>query len=269
MGKNQLVLKKLRPAKEEDEKALVVQDGLGTCEWSYQVEEEATDFAFMAFTSNPSSSSSLNFEHIATCKAKLVSSIKQPLQMLHMDLFGSTSVMSINHKKYCLAVTDDFSRDLNEFCRMKGIKREYSNARTLLQNRVAERKNMTLIEADKTMLADSLLPITFWAEAVNTACFVLNKALVTKTHNKTPYELLNGRLPILDFMRPFGCPVTILNTLDPLGKFEGKVDEGFLVGYSVTSQAFRVFNTKTKKVKENLHVRFLEKKPNVVGTGPN
>nr|GEV19361.1 uncharacterized mitochondrial protein AtMg00810-like [Tanacetum cinerariifolium] len=116
---------------------------------------------------------------------------------------------------------------------------------------------------------DLLLPITFWAEAVNTACYVLNRALVTKPHNKTSYELLNGRSPRLDFMRPFGCPVTILNTLDLLGKFEGKADEGFLVGYPVTSKALRVFNTKIIKVKENLHVRFLENKPNVEGTGPN
>nr|GEV29165.1 ribonuclease H-like domain-containing protein [Tanacetum cinerariifolium] len=87
------------------------------------------------------------------------------------------------------------------------------------------------------------------AEAVNTACYVLNRALVTKTHNKIPYELFNGRTPSLDFIRPFGCPVTILNTLDPLGKFKGKADKGFLVGYSVTSKAFRVFNTKTKKLK--------------------
>nr|GFC96914.1 retrovirus-related Pol polyprotein from transposon TNT 1-94 [Tanacetum cinerariifolium] len=79
----------------------------------------------------------------------------------------------------------------------------------------------------------SLLPIPFWAEAVNTACYVQNRVLVTKLDNKTPYELLHGRLPSIGFMRPFGCPVTILNTLDPLGKFQGKVDEGFLVGYSV------------------------------------
>nr|GEW61061.1 hypothetical protein [Tanacetum cinerariifolium] len=70
-------------------------------------------------------------------------------------------------------------------------------------------------------------------------------------------------------MRSFGCPVTILITLDPLGKFKGKADEEFLVGYSVTSKAFRVFNTKTKKVEENMYVRFLENKPNVAGTGPN
>nr|GEV48920.1 hypothetical protein [Tanacetum cinerariifolium] len=106
-------------------------------------------------------------------------------------------------------------------------------------------------------------------EAVNTACYVLNRTLVTNHHNKTPYELLNGRSPRLDFKRPFGWPVTILNTLDLLGKFKGKADEVFLVGYSVTSKALRVFNTKTKKVKENLHVRFLENKPNVAGTEPN
>nr|GEX44553.1 putative ribonuclease H-like domain-containing protein [Tanacetum cinerariifolium] len=69
-------------------------------------------------------------------------------------------------------------------------------------------------------------------------------------------------------MRPFGCLVTILNTLDPLGKFQGKVDEGFLVGYSVCSKAFRVFNSRTHIIQETLHVNFLENKPNVAGTGP-
>ncbi|GKD97471.1 putative ribonuclease H-like domain-containing protein [Tanacetum coccineum] len=84
----------------------------------------------------------------------------------------------------------------------------------------------------------------------------------------TPYELLISRPPNLDFIRPFGCPVTILNTLDHLGKFEGKADEGFLVGYSVNSKAFRVFNTRTRKVEENLHIKFLENKSNVAGSGP-
>nr|GFB83647.1 ribonuclease H-like domain-containing protein [Tanacetum cinerariifolium] len=96
---------------------------------------------------------------------------------------------------------------------------------------------MTLIEATRTMLADSFLPILFWAEAVNTACYVHNRVLVTKPHNKTPYELLHGRTPSIGFMKPFGCHVTILNTLDPLDKFQEKVDEGFLVGYSVCKKA--------------------------------
>nr|GEW27222.1 hypothetical protein [Tanacetum cinerariifolium] len=103
---------------------------------------------------------------------------------------------------------------------------------------------------------------------LNTACYVQNRVLVTKPHNKMPYELLHGRTPSIGFMRPFGCPATILNTLDPLGKFKGKVDEGFLVGYSINSKAFRVFNSRTHIVQETLHVYFLENKPNIAGTGP-
>nr|GFB86399.1 retrovirus-related Pol polyprotein from transposon TNT 1-94 [Tanacetum cinerariifolium]GFC03783.1 retrovirus-related Pol polyprotein from transposon TNT 1-94 [Tanacetum cinerariifolium] len=69
-------------------------------------------------------------------------------------------------------------------------------------------------------------------------------------------------------MRPFGYPVSILNTLDSLGKFKGNVDEGFLVGYSVSSKPFRVFNSRTRIVQETLHVNFLENKPNVAGSSP-
>nr|GFC10000.1 ribonuclease H-like domain-containing protein [Tanacetum cinerariifolium] len=158
--------------------------------------------------------------------------------------------------------------DLNQFCGLKGIKREFSVPRTPQQNGIAERKNRTLIEASRTMLADSLLLIPFWAEAVNTACYVQNRVLVTKPHNKTPYELLHGRLPSIGFMRSFGCLVTILNTLDPLGKFQGKIDEGFLVGYSICSKGFRVFSSRTRIVQETLHVNFMENKPNVAGSGP-
>ncbi|GJY13409.1 retrovirus-related pol polyprotein from transposon TNT 1-94, partial [Tanacetum coccineum] len=114
------------------------------------------------------------------------------------------------------------------------------------------------------MLADSLLPIPFWAEAVNTACYVLNRVLVSKPQNKTPYELLIGKSPSISFMRPFGCSLTILNTLDSLGKFDGKSDEGYLLGYSTSSKAFRVYNKRTKRVEENLHINFLEDQPNVV-----
>ncbi|GJW80353.1 ribonuclease H-like domain-containing protein [Tanacetum coccineum] len=136
--------------------------------------------------------------------------------------------------------TEFKNKEMNQFCKMKGILRQFSIARTPQQNGVAERRNMTLIEAARTMLADSKLPTTFWAEAVNTACYVQNRVLVVKPHNKTPYELFHGRTPTLSFMRPFGCPVTILNTIDHLGKFDGKADEGFFVGYSLNSKAFRI-----------------------------
>nr|GFC10231.1 retrovirus-related Pol polyprotein from transposon TNT 1-94 [Tanacetum cinerariifolium] len=114
---------------------------------------------------------------------------------------------------------------MNDFCLQKRIKREFSNARTPQQNGVAERRNRTLIEAARIMLDDAKLPVTFWAEAVNTACYVQNRVLVNKSQNKTPYELFNGRTPAIGFLKPFGCHVMILNTLYNLGKFEPKGDE--------------------------------------------
>nr|GEU62381.1 ribonuclease H-like domain-containing protein [Tanacetum cinerariifolium] len=245
-------------------------------------------------------------QHKASCKTKLVNSMSKPLHTLYIDLFGPTSVSSLNHKWYCLVVTGDFSRftwtfflrtkdetsgilrnfitkienlkdlkvkiircdnggefknkEMNELCTKKGIKREFSNARTPRQNGVTERRNKTLIKAARTMLADAKLPVTFWAEAVNTAFYVQNRVLVNKSQNKTPYELFNSRTPAIEFLRLFRCHVMILNTFNHLGKFDAKRDEAYFVGYFMSSKAFRVFNKRTKKVEENLHVDFLENK---------
>nr|GEX85192.1 ribonuclease H-like domain-containing protein [Tanacetum cinerariifolium] len=108
--------------------------------------------------------------------------------------------------------TEFKNNDLSQFCGMKGIKREFSVHRTPQQNRIAKRKNRTLIEAARTMLADSLLPIPFWAEAVNTACYVQNRVLVTKPQNKTPFELLLGRTSSI------GSGLTWLFDIDTLTK---------------------------------------------------
>nr|GEV10992.1 hypothetical protein [Tanacetum cinerariifolium] len=231
-------------------------------------------------------------QHKASCKTKLVNYVSKPLHTLYMDLFGPTSVSSLNHKWYCLVVTDDFSRFtwtfflrtkdetssilrnfITEIENLKDLKvkiiREFNNARTPQQNGVTERRNKTLIEAARTMLADAKLPVTFWAEAVNTACYVRNRVLVNKSQNKTPYELFNSIIHGIGFLRPFGCHVMILNSLDHLGKFDAKGDECYFAGYSLSSKAFRVFNKRTKKVEENLHVDFLENKLIVKGAGPN
>ncbi|GJU45354.1 putative ribonuclease H-like domain-containing protein [Tanacetum coccineum] len=121
----------------------------------------------------------------------------------------------------------------------------------------------------KNIMEASLLLEEVKAEAISTACYVLNRVLVTKPQNKTPYELITGKIPIISYIRPFGFHVTILNTIDHLGKFAEKFDEGFLVGYSRSSKAFRVYNLETKRVEENLHLNFLENKPNVTGKRPN
>nr|GEV28710.1 ribonuclease H-like domain-containing protein [Tanacetum cinerariifolium] len=113
----------------------------------------------------------------------------------------TTEIENLVDKKVKIIRCDDGTkfknRVMNDFCKEKGIKREYIIARTPQQNGVAERRNKTLIKAARTMLANSKLPITFWAEAVNTACYVQNWVLVVKPHFKTPYELFRGRTPAL------------------------------------------------------------------------
>nr|GFB69420.1 putative ribonuclease H-like domain-containing protein [Tanacetum cinerariifolium] len=84
-----------------------------------------------------------------------------------------------------------------------------------------------------------------------------------------PYELFNGRSSAIGFLKPFGCHIMILNALDNLGKFEEKGDGGYFIGYSMPSKAFRVFNKRTRRVEENLHVEFLENKAIEKGAGPN
>ncbi|KAJ9558790.1 hypothetical protein OSB04_013404 [Centaurea solstitialis] len=186
-------------------------------------------------------------QHKSTHKSKEVNTISAPLQLLHMDLFGPTNVMSI----------------------AKGIERQYSAPRTPQQNGVAERKNKTLIEAARTMLVDSKLPITFWAEAVNTACYVQNMVLIVKSKGKTPYELFEKKKPFIGFLKPFGCPCTILNTKSQLGKFDSKSEDGFLVGYSSQSKALRVLNSSSRIIEESDNVECNKNTPNVPGTGPN
>ncbi|GJU80257.1 putative ribonuclease H-like domain-containing protein [Tanacetum coccineum] len=178
-------------------------------------------------------------------------------EFLHFNLF---SVSQMCDKKNKVLFTDSECLVLSPEFKLPDEKQ------VLL--RIPRQNDMTLIEAARTMLADSFLPNTFWAEAVSTACYVLNRVLVTKPHNKTPYELITGKIPIISYLRPFRCYVTILNTIDHLGKFAGKSDEGFLVRYSLQSKAFRVYNLETKRVEENLHITFLENKPNVAGKGP-
>nr|GEW05238.1 ribonuclease H-like domain-containing protein [Tanacetum cinerariifolium] len=196
--------------------------------------------------------SSSGKQHKASYKAiSAVRTIFEPLQLLHMDLFGPTFIRIIDHKYYSLVVTDDFSRFCWDFfmgtkdetfyilkdfiallenqlnkkvkaircdngiefqnaklialCGEKGIKRDYSNAKTPQQNRTAERKNRTLIK--------------------------------------------------------------VARSIEHLGKFKGKANDGFLVGYAAHSKAYRVYNLSSKKVEETLNLRYLEDKPNVQGLG--
>nr|GEW08847.1 hypothetical protein [Tanacetum cinerariifolium] len=94
-------------------------------------------------------------------------------------------------------------------------------------------------------------------EYMRTACYVLNRVLVTSPHNKTPYALLTGNIPTVSHFKPFGCHVTILNTSDHLGKFDGKADEGYIVGYFASNKAYKVYNVPNKRVEESINLCFL------------
>nr|KAJ0227737.1 hypothetical protein LSAT_V11C100025710 [Lactuca sativa] len=117
---------------------------------------------------------------------------------------------------------------LEEFCDNKGIGQNFSAPRTPQQNGVAERRNRTLIEAGRTLMIHAGLPMSFWAEAVNTACFTQNRSLIHRIHKKTPYEMLKDRKPDVSFFHVFGCICYILNQRDPRSKFEPKADKELL-----------------------------------------
>nr|GEV22051.1 ribonuclease H-like domain, reverse transcriptase, RNA-dependent DNA polymerase [Tanacetum cinerariifolium] len=253
--------------------ALLSCDGLGGYNWSDQA-DEGLNYALMAFTSSNSDSKGNpqidlqdrgvidsgcskymtgNMSYLTDYKeidggyvafrgnprgGKIIGKATKDETSGILKSFITRIKNLVDHKVKVIRYdngTEFKNREMNQFCKMKGILRQFSVARTPQQNGVAKRRNRTIIEDARTMLADLKLLTTFWAEAVNTVCYVQNKVLVVKPHNKTIYEL---------FM----------------------ADEGFFVGYSLNSKAFKVFNNRIRIVEENLHIRFSENTPNIVGT---
>ncbi|GJY57139.1 retrovirus-related pol polyprotein from transposon TNT 1-94 [Tanacetum coccineum] len=154
--------------------------------------------------------------------------------------------------------TEFRNHELESFCDEKRISQNFSSPYTPKQNRVAERKNRTLIEAARTMLNGSVLSKHFWTEAVRIACYTQNRSIIVKRHDKTPYEIFRERIPHISYFHVFGCPVFIHNHKDHLGKFNAKADDGYFLGYSFVLKAFRFFNTKRKQIEETYHVTFDE-----------
>ena len=129
---------------------------------------------------------------------------------------------------------------------------------------MGERKNRTLEEMAQTMLCESHLPKYFWAEIVNTACYILNRALIRSIHKKIFYELRYDRKPNIGFFHVFGCKCYVHNNeKDNLDKFDVKSDEDIFLGYASTSRAYRVFNKRTLVVEENIYVIFDETMENL------
>ncbi|CAI0435035.1 unnamed protein product [Linum tenue] len=189
------------------------------------------------------------------------------------ETFAKFKTFALMHTSQLKTVKSDnggefIMDEFETFCNDTGISHIFSAPRTPQQNGVVERKNRTIIECARTLLLEYNLPKYFWAEAVNTACHVINRVIVRKTLNKTPYELLKNKPPNISYFHPFGCPCYVLNTRDQLGKFDSRSDLAIFLGYSVRGQAFRVYNKRTQKVEESVHVKFNEMTPPVETSVP-
>ncbi|GJX08080.1 retrovirus-related pol polyprotein from transposon TNT 1-94 [Tanacetum coccineum] len=193
----------------------------------------------------------------ASFKTKQNFSIRKCLHLLHMDLFGPVSPISINHEKYTVVIVDEYSRYtwvyflrkksqaaemIMSFVRMvenQNDIKNFSSPYTPEQNGIAERKNRNLIEAARTMLNGSVLSKHFWTKAVRIACYTQNRSIIVKIHDRTPYEIFRERILDISYFHVFGCLVFIHNHKDYLGKFDAKADDGYFLGYSFNSKAFR------------------------------
>ncbi|GJU11130.1 retrovirus-related pol polyprotein from transposon TNT 1-94 [Tanacetum coccineum] len=218
----------------------------------------------------PCSSCEKGKHHRASFKTKQNFSIRKCLHLLHMDLFRPVSPMSINHEKYTLVIVDEYSRYtwvdffrkksqapemIMSFIRMVENQNDVK-VKQIRTDNGTERKNRTLIEADRTILNGLVLSKHFWTEAVIIAYYTQNRSIIVKRHDKTPHEIFRERIPDISYFHVFECHVFIHNHKDHLGKFDAKADDGYFLGYSFVSKAFRVFNIRRHQVKETYHVTF-------------
>ncbi|GJU34548.1 retrovirus-related pol polyprotein from transposon TNT 1-94 [Tanacetum coccineum] len=197
---------------------------------------------------------------------KLIPSDYSKLELLHMDLCGPMRVASVNGKKYILVIVDDFSRfTWVYFLHSKDetpeiIKKFIAQAQLNYKAKVCKIRTDNGTEFKNATLKAHYerLPEFLWAEAVATACFTQNRSIINTRHNKIPYELLRGRNPNVEYFHVFGSLCYPTNNRDDLGKMKPKADIGVFISYSKTSRGFKIYNHRTKRIMETIHVKFDE-----------
>nr|GEW18513.1 Gag-Pol polyprotein [Tanacetum cinerariifolium] len=150
------------------------------------------------------------------------------------------------------------NQTLHAYFAAEGILYQTSVARTPEQNGIVKRQNRTIVEAARTMLSATKVPLFFWAEAIATTCFTQNCSLVIPRHEKTPYHIINERKPSVKFFYIFGSLCYIVRDGENLDKIKEKGDACIFVGYSTQSRAYRVFNKRIRVIVEMIHVNFDE-----------
>jgi hypothetical protein len=147
---------------------------------------------------------------------------------------------------------------LNDLYDEFGIRHQFSAKYTPQSNGLVKRKNRTLIDMTRSMLSEYNVSHSFWAKAINMACYYSNRLYCHPMMEKMPYELLHGKKPNIAHFQVYGCKCYILKKGTRLSKFEKKCDEGFLLGYSTTSKAYRVWNLASSTLEEVHDVEFDE-----------
>ncbi|GJT83966.1 retrovirus-related pol polyprotein from transposon TNT 1-94 [Tanacetum coccineum] len=154
--------------------------------------------------------------------------------------------------------TEFLNKTLNAFFKQEGIEHQASTPRTPEQNGIVERQNCTLVEAARTMLSASKLPLFFWAKAIATACYTQNRSIIIPTYEKTAYHIINDRKPSIKHLHIFGCTCYLTRDGKNLDKMKEKGDPCNLVGYSTQSKGYRVYNKRTSLIVESVYLKFDE-----------
>ncbi|GJV84507.1 retrovirus-related pol polyprotein from transposon TNT 1-94 [Tanacetum coccineum] len=197
----------------------------------------------------------------ASHKAKNVVSTTRCLELLHMDLFGPSVVWSYRGNRYTIVIVDDYSR--YTWTRFLKDTTEAFDQLEIFSRKIQNQLGCSIvsIRTDHGREFDNEVQFGEFCNANDTSTYILNRILIRAILGKTPYELLRGRKPTLDYFRVFGSKCFILNTKDYLTKFDPKSYEGVFLGYSQNSKAYIILNKHTRKVKESLNVTFDETPP--------
>nr|GEV33308.1 retrovirus-related Pol polyprotein from transposon TNT 1-94 [Tanacetum cinerariifolium] len=232
----------------------------------------------------PSSKGRLNLLHMDLCGLMRVASIngKKYILMIVDDYSRYTWNLFLRSKDETLEVLKEFltmiqrnlqapvitvrtdrgteflNKTLNSFFKEERIEHQTSTARTPKQNGVVERQNRTLVEAARTMLSASKLPLFFWAEAITTACYTQNRSIIILTHDKAVYHIINDRKPSIKHLYIFGRTCYITRDGENLDKIKEKGDLCILVGYSTQLKGYHVYNKRTRMIVKSIHIRFDE-----------
>ncbi|KAK1604765.1 hypothetical protein QYE76_028438 [Lolium multiflorum] len=192
---------------------------------------------------------------------------KDETQQIFIDF--ATEVQR-QHNLLIMAIRSDNGSEfknytLNDFLSDEGIRHQYSAAYTPQQNGVAERKNRTLMDMARSMMAEYKSRYNFWAEAISTACHSSNRLYLRKGLNKTPYEILTGNKPNISYFKVFGCKCFYKIKGVRLSKFAPKALEGIFVGYGAESHTYRIFDVSSGIIIESCSVKFEENDGSQVG----